>query len=205
MQDIKYVTEQEAYQRSWKSKSAWKRTGGGVPKDAEPIAVVYRKTEKSHGLSFAGQPFIQHLGDDVYLLPADDDWKEVCDPKTGSTITTWVCNSWEVFSQEQFLPNAIKVSDIGSQAAGNNSTAICAEPKAPPRSTRKPRRRPQSEVSAYGPERHPPPETITIKETPFAQWFLSHLLIRLGFVSRRFPDYVPQTTSSISISLPERN
>jgi len=30
-------------------------------------------------------------------------------------------------------------------------------------------------------------------------------LIRLGFVSRRFPDYVPQTTSSISISLPERN
>jgi len=31
------------------------------------------------------------------------------------------------------------------------------------------------------------------------------LLIRLGFVSRRFPDYVPQTTSSISISLPERN
>jgi len=33
----------------------------------------------------------------------------------------------------------------------------------------------------------------------------SSLLIRLGFVSRRFPDYVPQTTSSISISLPERN
>jgi len=32
-----------------------------------------------------------------------------------------------------------------------------------------------------------------------------YLLIRLGFVSRRFPDYVPQTTSSISISLPERN
>jgi len=31
------------------------------------------------------------------------------------------------------------------------------------------------------------------------------LVIRLGFVSRRFPDYVPQTTSSISISLPERN
>jgi len=31
------------------------------------------------------------------------------------------------------------------------------------------------------------------------------LMIRLGFVSRRFPDYVPQTTSSISISLPERN
>jgi len=30
-------------------------------------------------------------------------------------------------------------------------------------------------------------------------------VIRLGFVSRRFPDYVPQTTSSISISLPERN
>jgi len=30
-------------------------------------------------------------------------------------------------------------------------------------------------------------------------------MIRLGFVSRRFPDYVPQTTSSISISLPERN
>jgi len=32
-----------------------------------------------------------------------------------------------------------------------------------------------------------------------------HPVIRLGFVSRRFPDYVPQTTSSISISLPERN
>jgi len=34
---------------------------------------------------------------------------------------------------------------------------------------------------------------------------LSPEVIRLGFVSRRFPDYVPQTTSSISISLPERN
>jgi len=34
---------------------------------------------------------------------------------------------------------------------------------------------------------------------------LAEKLIRLGFVSRRFPDYVPQTTSSISISLPERN
>jgi len=33
----------------------------------------------------------------------------------------------------------------------------------------------------------------------------ARVVIRLGFVSRRFPDYVPQTTSSISISLPERN
>jgi len=38
----------------------------------------------------------------------------------------------------------------------------------------------------------------------YARWGWG-TLIRLGFVSRRFPDYVPQTTSSISISLPERN
>jgi len=48
-------------------------------------------------------------------------------------------------------------------------------------------------------------ELLYLTETAWWKKLEEDLLIRLGFVSRRFPDYVPQTTSSISISLPERN
>jgi len=46
---------------------------------------------------------------------------------------------------------------------------------------------------------------LELQEVDCDDGWLALGLIRLGFVSRRFPDYVPQTTSSISISLPERN
>jgi hypothetical protein len=87
-----YVAIEEAKAKGWKSKSAWQREGYRV-KNQSPIATVYRKTAKSRGLSFRNQDFIAKEGDDIYLVPAED---EVVDGR-------FICNSWDVYSPEQVV------------------------------------------------------------------------------------------------------
>lgn len=200
MHDFIYLTEKEAYQRGWKSQAAWKRAGFKVPRGTDPPGIVYRKTAESRGLSFAGQPYIERLDGDIYVLPAYDGWEETFDPKTGKVNRSWVCNSWAVFSQDQVVPKGTRLSgrkeQVSEEVEGTGSqqpycSISCASPN--PRPRRKPRRRPQAEVVAYAPEGHPLPESITEQEAPFAQWFLALLYLQplMRFRHSRWDHHVP--------------
>ncbi len=87
-----YISLEEAAKRGWKSKSAWKLAGQKL-KNQPPVAVVYRKTEKSIGLSYRNQEYISTDGHGHYLLPAPDEYID----------GRFVCNSWEVYSPEQVV------------------------------------------------------------------------------------------------------
>ena len=60
-----YISLEEAAKRGWKSKSAWKLAGQKL-KNQPPVAVVYRKTEKSIGLSYRNQEYISTDGQGRY-------------------------------------------------------------------------------------------------------------------------------------------
>jgi len=121
-----YVSMEEAAQRGWKSKSAWKLSGQKV-KNEPPVAVVYRKTEKSIGLSYRNQEYISTDGHGNYLLPAPD----------ACIDGRYICNSWEVYSPEQVVsqksqPRRTRQAEVGLyQPEGYQLPAIISRQEAP--------------------------------------------------------------------------
>ena len=57
------------------------------------VAIAYRKTGVSRGLSFRNQDYIATDGQGNYLLPAPDEFVD----------GRFVCNSWDVYSPDQII------------------------------------------------------------------------------------------------------
>ena len=78
------------------------------------MGVVYRKTEKSIGLSYRNQEYISTDGHGNYLLPAPDEYID----------GRFVCNSWEVYS-----PRTGRFHQASASKEDSKPKSACISPK----------------------------------------------------------------------------